>query len=111
MPGLPRLAISVVSSRPTRLPEIDVSGIAARHSRVTSSTTLRMRNRCPQANWSCTKSSDQRALGFASTGIGARSHGAAARADGPKVRDGVALDGGPYHLFDKSSRSAAASSI
>ena len=31
--------------------------------------------------------------------------------DGPKVRDGFALDGGPYHFFDKSSRSAAASSI
>jgi len=72
MPGLPRRAINVVSSRATRFPEIDVSGIAARHSRVTSSTTLRMRNRRPQANWSCTKSSDQRAFGFASTGIGAR---------------------------------------
>src|SRR5260221_14164842 len=58
MPGLPRRWISVVSSRATRLAEIDVSGTAARHSRVTSSTTLRMRKRRPQANWSCTKSSD-----------------------------------------------------
>jgi len=35
-PGLPRLAISSVSSRTTRRPEIDVSGTAVRHSRVTS---------------------------------------------------------------------------
>ncbi len=72
MPGLPRLVISAVSSRATRRPEIDVSGIAARHSRVTSSTMFRMRNRRPLANWSWTKSSDQRALAFASTRIGAR---------------------------------------
>ena len=32
-------------------PEIEMSGIAARHSRVTSSTTLRTRKRLPQANW------------------------------------------------------------
>jgi len=60
------------NSRATRRPEIDVSGMAARHSRVTSSTTFRMRNRRPQASWSWTKSSDQRALGRASTRIGAR---------------------------------------
>ncbi len=42
--GAPRLSINVVSSRTTRLPEIDVSEIAARHSRVTSSMTLKMRN-------------------------------------------------------------------
>ena len=41
-------------------PEIEVSGIAARHSRVTSSTMFRMRNRRPQASWSWTKSRDQR---------------------------------------------------
>src|SRR5262245_54355648 len=34
-PGLPRRAITAVSSRATRRPEIDVSGIAAKHSRVT----------------------------------------------------------------------------
>ena len=70
--GLPRALMSVVSSRATRLPEIEVSGIAARHSRVTSSTMLRMRKRRPWANWSWTKSSDQRALTLASTRIGAR---------------------------------------
>ena len=31
--------------------------------------------------------------------------------DGLQVRDGFALGDGPYHFFDKSSRSAAASSI
>jgi hypothetical protein len=30
---------------------------------------------------------------------------------GLQVRDGFALGGGPYHFFDRSSRSAAASSI
>jgi hypothetical protein len=50
IPGLPRCSISVVSSRATRRPEMEVSGIAARHSRVTSSTMFRMRNRRPQAN-------------------------------------------------------------
>src|SRR5271170_1441795 len=72
MPGLPRRSISAVSSRATRRPEIEVSGIAARHSRVTSSTMLRIRNRRPKANWSWTKSRDQRALAAASTTIGAR---------------------------------------
>ncbi|ESW80505.1 hypothetical protein X772_25065 [Mesorhizobium sp. LSJC280B00] len=72
MPGLPRRAISSVSSRATRRPEIEVSGIAAKHSRVTSSTMLSTRKRRPQANWSWTKSSDQRAFAFASTRIGAR---------------------------------------
>ena len=41
------------------------------HSRVTSSNTFSTRNRRPQANWSCTKSSDQRALARASIRIGA----------------------------------------
>jgi hypothetical protein len=40
---LPRCSINAVSSRATRRPEIDVSGIAARHSRVTSSTMFKMR--------------------------------------------------------------------
>ena len=39
-------------------PEIEVSGTAARHSRVTSSTTSSTRKRWPLANWSWTKSSD-----------------------------------------------------
>lgn len=38
MPGLARRAISSVISRTTPLHEIDVSGTAARHFRVTSST-------------------------------------------------------------------------
>jgi hypothetical protein len=50
MPGLPRRSIKTVSSRATRRPEIEVSGIAARHSRVTSSTMFRMRSRRPQAS-------------------------------------------------------------
>src|ERR1700674_1734597 len=37
IPGLPRRAITAMSSRATRRPEIEVSGIAARYSRVTSS--------------------------------------------------------------------------
>src|SRR3979490_3270791 len=64
IPGLPRCSISVVSSRATRRLEIEVSGIAARHSWVTSSTTFKIRNRRPQANWSWTKLSDQRAIGL-----------------------------------------------
>src|SRR5664279_4972172 len=72
IPGLPRASISIVSSRATRLPEIEVSGIAARQARVISSTMLRMRKRRPRANWSWTKSSDQRALTLASTRIGVR---------------------------------------
>ena len=51
--------------------EIEVSGIAARHSLVTSSMTFKMRKRRPEPNWSWTKPSDQHALGLASTRIGA----------------------------------------
>ena len=72
MPGLPRRLINAVSSRATRRPEIDVSGIAAKQSRVTSSTMSRMRNRRPQASWSWTKSTDQRAFSLDSTRIGVR---------------------------------------
>jgi hypothetical protein len=50
--GAPRMAIRSPSSRTTRLPEIDVSTTAARHSRVTSSTMLSTRNRRPVASWS-----------------------------------------------------------
>ncbi len=49
-PGFLRHCISAVSSQATRRPEIEVSGIAARHSRVTSSTMLSTRKRLPQAN-------------------------------------------------------------
>jgi hypothetical protein len=34
MPGFPRRSTSIVNSRATRRPEIEVSGIAAKHSRV-----------------------------------------------------------------------------
>lgn len=50
MPGLPRRPINSVRTRATFRPETEVSGIAARHSRVTSSPTLRIRNRRPQAS-------------------------------------------------------------
>jgi len=55
MPGVLRRRINVDSSRATRFPGIDLSGIASKHSRVTSSTILSIRKRRPQANWSCTK--------------------------------------------------------
>lgn len=50
MSGLPLRSINAVNSRATRRPDIEVSGIAARHSRVTSSTMLRTRKRCPYTN-------------------------------------------------------------
>lgn len=65
IPGCPRRSIRAVSSHATRRPEIGVSGIAARRSRVTSSTTLSRRKRWPGANCPKTKSSGQRALGRA----------------------------------------------
>ena len=43
MPGLPRRATSAVSSRETRLPEIDVSATASRHSRLASATAFKIR--------------------------------------------------------------------
>ena len=49
-PGLPRRSISAASSRATHRPEMDVSGIAARHPRVTSSTRFSIRDRRPQAS-------------------------------------------------------------
>ena len=92
--GLPRLATSALSSRATRLPEIEVSTTAARHSLVTSSTTLRMRSRRPVTSWSCTKSTDQRAFGVATVRIGAhvpvaRSARVVGAPTGP-LRDGAA---------------------
>src|ERR1700688_4376841 len=50
MPGFPWRSTSIVNSRATHQPEIEVSGIVAKHSRVTSSTMFRMRNRRPQTN-------------------------------------------------------------
>ena len=45
--GLPRVSNRVASSRETRAPESEVSAIRARHSRVQSSTTVKIRNRRP----------------------------------------------------------------
>ncbi len=54
-PGLAAAGDDASSSRATRRPEIEVSGIAARHSFVTSSMTFRMRKRRPEPNWSWDK--------------------------------------------------------
>ena len=70
--GGPRRAMIASSSLTTRAPEIEVSGISARHSRVQSSTTVITRKRRPPVIWSCTKSIDQRAFGTSGTAIGAR---------------------------------------
>ena len=70
--GLPRRAMIASSSRATLRLEIEVSAMAARHTLVTSSITLRMRKRRRFESWSWAKSTDQRALGLASTRIGAR---------------------------------------
>jgi hypothetical protein len=45
-----------------RRPGIEVSATSARHSRVQSSITARIRNLRPSIIWSCTKSSDQRSF-------------------------------------------------
>ncbi len=45
--GLPRVSNRVASSRATLAPDSDVSAIGARHSRVQSSTTVKIRNRRP----------------------------------------------------------------
>src|SRR5580700_10313285 len=70
--GLPRPAMMASNSRATRAPDKDVSAISARHSRVQSSTTHRMRKRRPLVIWSETKSSDQRILAAIGKTIGAR---------------------------------------
>ena len=44
IPSSARRLINVVNSRATRRPEIDMLGVAAGHSRVTSSTTFSTRN-------------------------------------------------------------------
>lgn len=52
MPGLPRRAINARISRTARFPDGEVSGMAARHSLVTSSMIVSTRNRRPLASWS-----------------------------------------------------------
>ena len=69
--GRPRRAISASSSRATRTPDSEVSGISARLSRVKSSTMARMRKRRPLLKQSDTKSSDQRSLGPLGSASGA----------------------------------------
>jgi hypothetical protein len=60
MHGLPRNSAILASSRTTRAPEIDVSTVNAKHSRVKSSTATKIRKRLPSASTSCRKSIDQR---------------------------------------------------
>lgn len=72
MCGLPRWPMIVVSSRATMAPEIDVSATSAKHPRLKSSTTQRIRNRRPQMKLSETKSSDQRWFSPCGIVIGAR---------------------------------------
>ena len=72
MRGRPRSSTMRSSSRATRTPDSDVSTTRARHSRLKSSTTARMRNRLPSANASAKKSSDQRWLRFQGSSSGAR---------------------------------------
>ena len=69
--GLPRSALSRSSSRATQMPESEVAAISARHPRIQSVTTVRMRKRRPSVRWSDTKSSDHRSFGVIGTSIGA----------------------------------------
>jgi hypothetical protein len=64
-------AMIVSSSRPTRIPDIDVSATRQRHSRLKSSTTARILNRRLSARASLTKSRDQRWFGPCGIVIGA----------------------------------------
>ena len=63
MLGRPRRATTASSSRTTRNPGSDVSATSVRHSRVTSSTTARIRKRRPSAKASDRKSRLQRRFG------------------------------------------------
>ena len=71
MLGLPHFAMRLLSLRTARLPEIDVSGTAARQSKVTWSTTLIAGNRRPISSFSKAKWSLQCWLGSVGTAIGA----------------------------------------
>src|SRR5690606_14721204 len=59
----PRSAMSLSSMRATRAPDSEKSTSAARHSRVKSSTRVRIRKRRPFAKASVMKSIDQRSFG------------------------------------------------
>src|SRR3954468_1212008 len=70
--GVARSSAIRSSSRATRRPVSEVSTTRVRHSRVKSSTSVRMRKRRPLTSVSATKSSDQRKLRSWGTAIGAR---------------------------------------
>ena len=69
MPGSPRSTISFARSRTTLRPEIDVYGIAVRHSWVTSSITLSIRPPCQTPSLVVRDVQDR--FGNARTGAGA----------------------------------------
>jgi len=69
--GSARSAVSRSSSRTTRTPPSEVSTTVARHSRLESSTTHRMRKRRPSLSASANKSSDHRWLIASGSVIGA----------------------------------------
>jgi hypothetical protein len=60
--GLQRRAAMASNSRATRAPNSDVSAARHRHSRVKSSTTIRMRKRRPSVSVSAAKSNDHRSF-------------------------------------------------
>ncbi len=80
----------------------EVSGIADRQLRVTSLTVLSTRQRRTQANWSCTKSSEQRAFGRVLTRIAAR--GPTTRRRGRLRTASLIPDGSPSRMSRMNSR-------
>lgn len=73
-------------ARVTRVPDRDVSATRARHCRVQSSTTVRMRKRRPSVSWSDTKSRGQHSLGPIGIIMGARVSIAHLRPPRPRAR-------------------------
>lgn len=71
--GLPRLESKPSGSQATRAPDSEMSATNVRHSRVKSSTTVKMRNRRPSMKASTTKPSDQRWLAPGGIAMGAPS--------------------------------------
>src|SRR5690606_34999920 len=72
----PRSAMSLSSMRATRAPDSEKSTSTARHSRVKSSTRVRIRKRRPFAKASVMKSIDQRSFGWLGGGGTLRSEAA-----------------------------------
>lgn len=77
MQGQPRLSMIRSSSRATRRAVSEVSATRPRHSRVKSSTRVRIRKRRPLTSVSITKSSGQRRLASCGIVIGAACQGRA----------------------------------